>query len=297
MNLLSKKLLIFCRSTNWACISHYMWTGCCCCCCCCIRHHYWYRLEPVKQSLITGFKDVMIQQSCWWLLIINKLSEDISQHLDDSLMQLMNHCCTSVMHSLQNLRGCFCGKLALSPLSHTEIGTGIIDLFWSLLSGVFLPGCLNILKEGVRAGRLNGLGSISTKQKMQRWGRKRLKGKKGKRRMQQIWILSLCVWEKWRAKIKAEKNGLGSVVSPLLSRCLRARHSIQKQRIHAHQTSFDEVENKKQKTETSREKSSCMRKKKEEHKERQCSSGKHNMLLGWSPVCGRFCWPTYCLQV
>lgn len=153
------------------------------------------------------------------------------------------------MHSLRNLKKSllFREKLALSPLLHTEIGTGIIDLFCSLLSGVFLSGCPNILKAGARAGRLNSFGSVSRQTKSKEfndWEEKEIERKKRRKigRLRRQQISSLCVWEKKKRlllrKWKAKKNWLGalSVESPLLSNCPRLRYSTQKQRIHAHQS-------------------------------------------------------------
>lgn len=88
-------------------------------------------------------------------MIANKIFRNAALH--ESLLLLCTVCkIWKVSDLLQRAR---------SVLSHCEIGTGIIDLFWSLLSGVFfLSGCPNILKAGLTVGRLNSLGSVSTRE-------------------------------------------------------------------------------------------------------------------------------------
>lgn len=82
-----------------------------------------------------------------WVCSLNKLAENISQHLTALLCiicRIWRSCWSSV-------------KTLLLYVWCIEVGTEIIDLFWILLSGVFLLGCPNILNSEERDGTLTGM--------------------------------------------------------------------------------------------------------------------------------------------
>lgn len=101
----------------------------------------------------------------------------------------------------------FCEKLALSPLTHWDWHRDN----WFVLEFIirsFLPRCPNILKPGVRGGRLNSLDSVSTRSKWKELNdgeeKDRLRGKKRKKEDATIYLCS-SVFPWWGFYIKSRR--------------------------------------------------------------------------------------------
>lgn len=171
----------------------------------------------------------------------------------------------------------FCEKLSLSPLV-------LWDWHWNnwfvlefIIRSFFSLAVQTYCRQGRTLEDSMILASFPHGQNVKNLTVKR--SREGKEEGCNLYLFKVYVFEKkmsWGNKSKSRENGSGSIERgvPFTVKPPRARHSSQKQTIHAYQTSFDEVLYIylyiyiKQKNETSRGK------KKEEERERKSSSGK-----------------------
>lgn len=150
----------------------------------------------------------------------------------------MKHCfCCAQSATSETVLIC-CEKLALSPLTHWDWHRDN----WFVLEfiiRIFLPRCPNILKPGVRAGRLNSFGRASTRAKWKELneGEQKTNWEDKRKKEDKTGYKSVL----GRPKIKAGKNGSGTLETPFGVKLPWSKDSTQTQKVCARQSSLDKV--------------------------------------------------------